>query len=64
MELTQGERDALANLATLAAKAMRSKPALKILGKMAEKGLIEFNPFDGVAKITRAGHDALDTAHR
>lgn len=61
MKLTQTERDALADLAALAAKAMRSKPTLKLLGKMQDRGLIEFHPFEGKAFITGLGHKALQS---
>lgn len=57
--LTQKERDALGNLPHLAAIAMRSKPTLKLLGKMQERGLIEFHPFEGKAFVTGLGHKAL-----
>lgn len=59
MALTKAERDAMANLAELAGKAMRSKPTLKLLGRMQDKGLIEFHPFEGRAHITGVGHAAL-----
>lgn len=62
MKLTQAERDALTNLLSLAAKAMRSKPTLKLLGKMQDRGLIEFHPFEGVAHITGLGHKLLQSA--
>lgn len=63
MKLTQAERDALANLPSLAAKAIRSKPTLKLLARMQEKGLIEFYPFEGKAHITGVGHAALIERH-
>lgn len=58
-KLTQLERDALENLSALAQKAMRSKTTLRILGKLQEKGLIEFYPFEGKAFITGVGHAAI-----
>lgn len=58
--LTLKERSALNNLGYLATIAMRSKSTLKLLGKMQEKGLIEFHPFEGKAFITGAGHKALN----
>ena len=59
MKLTQTEKDALANLSEFASKAMRLKPALRLLGKMQDKGLIEFHSFEGKAHITGVGHAAL-----
>lgn len=63
-KLSQAERDAMANLIELAQKAMRSKPTLKLLGQMQERGLIEFHPFEGKASITGVGHAALKTSQR
>lgn len=63
MKLTQAEKDALANLPELASKAMRSKPTLKLLGKMQDKGLIEFHPFEGKAFATGIGLAAFRAAN-
>lgn len=59
-EATQLERDAMDNLAECARKAMRSKPTLRVLGKLQDKGWIEFDPFAGTASMTEAGKKALE----
>lgn len=59
-EATQMERDAMGNLSDFARKSMRSKPILRVLGKLQDKGWIEFDPFAGEAKITDAGRKALE----
>lgn len=58
-EATQLERDAMENLLTVAKKAMRSKPTLRVLSRLQDKGWIEFNPFEGEATITDKGRAAL-----
>lgn len=60
--LTQQERLALAELDDLALRSMRSKPVLKLLSKLQEKGAIEFDPFAGSATITAAGQAAITAA--
>lgn len=54
-EVTQLERDAMNDLSTLAKKSMRSKPTLRILSRLQDKGWIKFDPFAGIAVITDAG---------
>lgn len=58
-KLTQVERAALGDLETLAMKCMRSKTILGVLSKLQDRGLIEFDPMGGTAKITDAGKTAL-----
>lgn len=47
MELTKKEREVLSDLQSAAAKAMRSKPTLRILSSLMARGAIEFDPFSG-----------------
>lgn len=58
-EITKKEREVLNNLQSAMAKAMRSKPTLRILGKLMAKGLIEYDPLAGTGKLTEAGERAL-----
>lgn len=55
LDLTLKEREVLNDLQSAAARAMRSKPTLRILSKLQDKGLIEFDPFSGTAKPTPLG---------
>ena len=57
--LTQKERDTMRDLDAAAAKAMRSKPTLRVLTSLLDKGMIEFDPFAGTAKLTAAGEQHL-----
>lgn len=59
-EITQLERDAMSDLSTFAKKAMRSKPTLRVLSRLMDKGWIDFSPFEGTASITEAGKKALE----
>lgn len=55
MKLTQKEREVLNNLQGAVAKSMRSKPTLRVLSSLLGKGMIEWDPFAGTAKLTEAG---------
>lgn len=56
-KLSKAEQEAMADLDGAALKAMRSKPTLRILSSLQDKGLIEFDPFAGTARPTDAGRD-------
>lgn len=60
VEATQMERDAMGDIQSLARKAMRSKPILRILSRLQEKGWIEFDPFAGTASVTETGKKAAE----
>ena len=53
------EIDVCRNLSDSADRAFCSKRMLRILSKLQEKGMIEFDPFAGKASLTKAGAAAL-----
>lgn len=59
-KLTQKEREVLSDLQTAMAKSMRSKPTLKVLSSLLDKGMIEWDPLAGTAKLTEAGEQHLN----
>lgn len=63
MALPFNEKKALLQLHTnggdVSRVAMRSKRALSLLARMQDKGLIEFDPFEGQATLTDAGRAAI-----
>jgi hypothetical protein len=58
-KLTKVEYAALADLESVALQAMRSKPTLNTLSKLEDRGLIQFNPFEGTATMTERGLAAM-----
>ena len=58
-ELTVGEVAILRNPDYAIARAFRSKEVLSICSRLRDRGLIEFDPFDGVIKLTDVGRKAL-----
>jgi hypothetical protein len=58
-KLTQKERETLDNLQSAMAKAMKSKPTLRVLSSLQAKGMIDWDPFAGTAKITETGQQHL-----
>jgi len=61
MNITKAERDVLNDLQAAAMRSMRSKPTLRVLSGLADKGLIEFDPFSGTAKLTTEGAGQVET---
>lgn len=61
-QLTQAERDAMDDLYDSAQRAFKSKPMLKTLSRLQERGLITFDPFVGQARLTNAGRAAIAKA--
>lgn len=57
--LTVKERQVLDNLQASAAKGMRSKPTQRVLSSLMAKGMIEYDPFAGTAKLTERGERFL-----
>jgi hypothetical protein len=57
--VTEAELDALRNLQEYANKAMRSKPTLRLLTKLQDKGMIEFDPFGGSTRLTDLGRHEI-----
>lgn len=58
-KLTRAELEIMMNLKERAKNSMRSKPTLRLLSKLADKGMIEFDPFAGTASITEAGREKM-----
>jgi hypothetical protein len=58
---TKAEQEVLNDLQGAVRKAMRSKPTLRILTKLQDQGLIEFDPFAGTAEPTDAGRALQST---
>lgn len=58
-KLTQKEREVLCDLQTAMAKAFRSKPTLRVLSGLLEKGMIEWDALAGTGKLTEAGEQHL-----
>jgi hypothetical protein len=63
-KLTLKERFALEHLQEFAQKAMRSKPVLRTMSALQDKGMIEFDPFAGEAKLTAAGEQHLNNTSK
>lgn len=61
--MTAEELDVCRNLSCSADRAFRSKRMLRILSRLQEKGLIDFDPFVGKANLTEAGTAALLLHH-
>lgn len=59
MKLSQADIHALNNLAGLARNAFRSKVVLQTLSGLSDRGLIDFDPMNTTATITKAGAKAL-----
>lgn len=59
MTVTKAEREVLKDVNAAARKAFKSKPTLKLLGALSDKGLISFDPFTQTASLTEAGHAAV-----
>lgn len=57
--LTKAEQECIDNLQSFAAKAFKVRGALKIMSRLADNGLIEWDPFAGTAKLTPAGESAI-----
>ncbi len=53
------ELDVCRNLSDSADRAFKSKRMLRILSRLQEKGLIDFDPFVGKANLTEAGTAAI-----
>ena len=49
----------MTNLNETCRKSFKSKPTLRILCALADKGLITFDPFTQTATLTEAGHKHL-----
>lgn len=60
MKPTQIERDAMEHLSQLVLKSMRSKPTLRVLSRLQDKGWIDFDPMAGEAALTEDGRVALN----
>lgn len=58
-KLTKKEVEVLENLQTAMAKAFRSKPTLKVLSGLLDKGMIEWDPLAGTGKLTPSGEEHL-----
>ena len=56
------ELDVCRNLSESASKGMRSKRMLRLLSKLQDKGLIDYDPFGGTAALTEVGAAALSSA--
>lgn len=57
--LTQKERDTLRDLQGAMAKVFRSHSTLFLLSELQAKGMIEWDPLAGTAKLTPAGEQHL-----
>lgn len=58
-KLTKKEREVLADLESKALNSVRHRTTLNVLCSLQEKGLIEFDPFAGTAKLTPSGEQHL-----
>lgn len=58
-KLTQKEREVLNDLQSAVAACMRSKPKLHALSSLLAKGMIEWDPLGGTAKLTAYGEQHL-----
>lgn len=57
--LTKAELSGLRDPVTLAANAMRSRLALKLISRLQDRGMIEYDFGNGVITLTEAGRAAL-----
>ena len=53
--LSQKDRDAMMNLTDYGERSFKSKPVLRTMQSLYERGLIEFDPFAAKAVATPAG---------
>jgi hypothetical protein len=58
-KLTKKEIEIMNDLQTAMAKSMQSKPTLAVLSSLVSKGMIEWDPFAGTAKLTPSGEQHL-----
>lgn len=61
-QLTAKDRDAMMNLTDYAERSFKSKPVLRTMQSLYERGLIEFDPFIAKAVATPAGILAMAAA--
>jgi hypothetical protein len=58
-DLTKKELDALNNLQSYAAKMFKSKPTLRLMSRLLDKGMIEWESLGATPKLTAAGEARL-----